>query len=198
MTASAIRAFIAIELPDLIQRRLGEVIVALKDGTDRAVRWVPPNNIHLTLKFLGNVSPANLRSLTELLQNESRNHPPFDALISGLGAFPNRIRPRVIWVGVKAPPALMRLQQNIDRETSRMGYPSEERTYSPHLTLGRISQHATPADVRQIADRLSQVNVTDLGQISVKRLHLFRSDLQPGGAIYTPLFVSEMGETHSS
>ena len=145
MTPPAIRAFIAIELPAAIQEQLGQVIAGLQERAPRAVRWVAPRNIHLTLKFLGNVSPDNLTQLTRVIQNEAQRCKPFELRVGGLGAFPTKIHPRVIWIGVAAPPPLAEIQLGLDRETERLGYQNEERGFSAHLTIGRVSQHASPA-----------------------------------------------------
>ncbi len=165
---------------------------SLKKKTPRAVRWVPPQNIHLTLKFLGNVSPNNLNTLTQMLRQEALRHSPMQFSVGGLGAFPSKQRPRVIWVGVHAPPALMDLQRCVDQETAVLGYPVEEREYSPHLTLGRVSQNVTALELRQIADALFDTHVGDLGVVRVTEIRLYRSDLQPGGSVYTPLFTAPL------
>ncbi len=190
---TAIRAFIAIELPQTLQNQLGEIITQLQQQSSRAVRWVSPRNIHLTLKFLGNVSPANLNALTGVLGAEAKRHKAMQLHVGGLGAFPNRLRPRVVWVGVAAPPTLLDLQRGIDRETNRLGYPNEDREFSPHLTLGRVSQHATPQEVKSISESLAAVQVGELAVVTVQHIQLFRSDLQPGGAVYTPLFKATLG-----
>lgn len=185
----AIRAFIAIPLPIEIRTRLGTIIEQLQRKTPPVVRWVVPENMHLTLKFLGSISPGNLDHLKQVLASEATHHAASSLCLEGLGAFPNHHRPRVLWVGVKAPPALFELQQSIDRETARLGYPSEERGFSPHLTLGRVSPHASPGEVRQIAEALAAgPQVGEVGIAPVTELILFRSDLNPGGAVYTPLF----------
>ena len=194
MTAAAIRAFVAIDLSGELQVKLGEVISELQPRAGRAVRWVTPHNIHLTLKFLGNVSPANLSSLTNVICAEALHHKSFILTVENLGAFPNLICPRIIWVGIQSPAVLGELQRGIDRETDRLGYPGEERGFSPHLTLGRISQHAGPQEVKQIADTLHAVTVGTLGSVRVEAIRLFRSDLQPGGAIYTPLLSAPFGK----
>ena len=193
MSPTAIRAFIAIELPQVLQEQLSQAIVRLQEQSPRAVRWVAARNIHLTLKFLGNVSPENITQLTRVIQHESLRYKPFTMHAGGLGAFPSKIHPRVIWVGIDAPPVLLELQQSIDRETDRLGYASEERGFSAHLTLGRVSQHAGPQEVRQIAEALARNTIGDLGTIQVNSLRLFRSDLQPGGAVYTPLYDARLG-----
>lgn len=189
---TAIRAFIAIELPLSLQDQLGQIITDLQRRSSRAVRWVTPRNIHLTLKFLGNVSPANLGSLTNVIGAESLHHKGMQITVGGLGAFPNRLRPRVVWVGVQAPQTLLDMQRGIDRETSRLGYPNEEREFSPHLTLGRVSQHATPQEVKSISEALGTVQVGELGTVSVQQIWLYKSDLQTGGAVYTPLFKAPL------
>lgn len=193
----AIRAFIAIELPETIHTQLDaiEKQVQAKAGEAgrHAVRWVPAGNMHLTLKFLGEVSVANLQSLARMLQSEAARHRAFEIKVSGLGAFPNLRRPRVIWVGSEAPSELGALQKAIEAETHHLGYPSEERPFSPHLTLGRISQSARPEEVTQLARALGEMQVGDLGVVRVDHIHLFRSDLHPSGAVYTELNSFKLG-----
>jgi 2'-5' RNA ligase len=189
---SVIRAFIAIDLPLYIQQQLADILVQLKKPDVTAVRWVPAQNIHLTIKFLGDVSPANLEILTRILQAEVSRFRPFEIKIGGLGAFPSIRRPRVIWVGVEAPPTLQSLQRAIETETVRLGYPVEERPFSPHLTLGRVAHNASPDEVRKVADSLTSMKVGELGKAVIDHVRLFRSDLQPGGAVYTPLFTTQM------
>ena len=189
----AIRAFIAIELPEQIRGQLDDVEkriqAAAGEPARKAVRWVSTSSIHLTLKFLGEVSAANLQSMARSLQAQALHHSGFDFTVSGLGAFPNIRRPRVIWVGTDAPPALNALQKAIDAETHSLGYPSEDRPFSAHLTLGRIAQNANPEEVRQVAHVLGEIKVGTLGTVHVDRVHLFHSDLRPTGAVYTSLYA---------
>ena len=194
MAAAAIRAFVAIELSPELQAKIDDIITELQKQTGKSVRWVTPRNVHLTLKFIGNVSPANLSALTHIICAEALRHKPFVMKVESLGAFPNLIRPRIIWVGIQSPSTLSEIQRGIDRETNRLGYPGEERDFSPHLTLGRISQHAGPQEVKQIADTLHTVTVGVLGSVHVDSIRLFRSDLQPGGAIYTPLLSAPLSK----
>jgi 2'-5' RNA ligase len=185
---SVVRAFIAIDLSPEIHKRLDQVASELKERLEGVpVRWVPVENVHLTLKFLGDVSLTNLEILKKILRSEAGNHLPFEISIGQLGAFPSKRRPRVIWVGVEAPQELMDLQRAIESETTRLGYARDRREFSPHLTLGRISRNANSADLRQIGEVLRTYEVGFLGATRVKEVHLFRSDLQPGGAVYTSL-----------
>jgi 2'-5' RNA ligase len=190
---SVIRAFIAIEMSPEIQRRLDQVSDELKLRLkDIPVRWVPVENIHLTLKFLGDVSVANLEVLKKILQSEIAGHHPFEMSVGELGAFPSIRRPRVIWVKVQAPAELEAVQHGIETESTRLGYSREERAFSPHLTLGRVSRNASSRDIRRISEVLETYKVGFLGAARVQAVRLFRSDLQPGGAVYTCLFSAPL------
>jgi RNA 2',3'-cyclic 3'-phosphodiesterase len=192
---SVIRAFIAIELSKEIQSQLEQVSAQLKERlVGLPIRWVAVENVHLTLKFLGDVSLSNLDILKKILRSAGSAHHPFEVSAGGLGAFPKPHRPRVVWVGLEAPPELAALQHAIDVETARLGYAREERPFSPHLTVGRVSRNATPADIRAVASVIEDFRVGFLGAARVDAVHLYRSDLQPGGAIYTCLFSAPLKE----
>ena len=189
---TAIRSFIAIHLPEQTQRKIGEVIEQFENKVSTPVRWVRPQNIHLTLKFLGDVSPANLQHVEDILEAQADELEPFELSIAGLGAFPNPRHPRVIWIGIKAPKVLFNLQAHIESETQKLGYASEPRKFSPHLTLGRVSRNASPAEVRALSDALNNIKIGQIDTLHVKSIHLFRSDLKPGGAVYTSLFIAPL------
>jgi 2'-5' RNA ligase len=192
---SVVRAFIAVDLPLEIQDCLDQVERNLQERMgDVPVRWVVPENIHLTLKFLGDVSLNNLDVLTEILQAEAASHESIVISIGGVGAFPKVRNPRVIWVGVEAPEELMALQRGIETHTSRVGYAPDRRPFSPHLTLGRVSRNSSPGDVRKIGDVLKDCKVGFLGVARIKAVHLYRSDLKPDGAEYTRLYTADFGE----
>jgi RNA 2',3'-cyclic 3'-phosphodiesterase len=187
---SVIRVFIAIALPAPLQQKLDEAARQLKNDKTRAVRWAAGKNIHLTLKFLGEVQSGKVEAISQVIQAESRLVKPFELSASGAGAFPNVRRPRVVWIGVQAPLVLADLAAAIDRGTQALGFPGEDRAFSPHLTLGRVSQNASPQEVQAIGQVLSTARIGDLGSFMVTQVTLFRSDLQPGGAVYTPLFTA--------
>ena len=192
---SVIRAFIAIDLAPDIRRKLDQVSFGLKQlMTEGLVRWVSADNIHLTLKFLGDVSVANLETLKEILRQEASACAPFDIRVEELGAFPTLHRPRVIWVNVHGPQELVALQQSIDEETARLGYAREERAFSPHLTLGRVSRRASPGEVRRLGEILASAHPEHPGAMRVDAVHLFRSDLRPSGAVYTCLDTAPLSK----
>jgi 2'-5' RNA ligase len=193
---TVIRSFIAIEFPAEIQQRLDQVSRQVRQRLSglpgSIVRWVPAENIHLTLKFLGDVSVANLDLLQEMLLAEAREHHAFELSVGGLGAFPDLHRPRVVWVGIQAPPELAALQGGIESRMEKLGYPREERPFSPHLTLGRITRNANNTEARQIGDALQAAKVGFLGVVGAGEVRLFKSDLKPGGSVYTCLFTAPL------
>ena len=191
---SVIRAFIAISLSAEIHHSLNQVLSSLKSRLVGApLRWVPASSIHLTLKFLGDVSLSNQQLIVKMLDSEAGRHAPFELSIGELGFFPSINRPRIIWVGVEAPQELFALQHGIDVETSRLGYPSEDRPYSPHLTLGRVSRNVGMNDFRQISDGIGKVKVGFLGALRVQNVDLFKSDLKSEGAVYTRIYRATLG-----
>lgn len=190
---SVIRAFIAIDLSAEIQQHLDEVLQNYKKQlTNIPIRWVAAVNIHLTLKFLGDVSLSNLNLLTDMIKVEISSHHQFDISVGGSGAFPNIRQPRVVWVGVEAPAELTSIQNGIETATARLGYTREERAFSPHLTLGRVSRNATSQDVKAITKALETNRVGFLGVTCVEKVHLYRSDLQPSGAVYSQIFSASL------
>jgi 2'-5' RNA ligase len=185
---SVIRAFIAINLSPEILEHISQMSLELKSRLEGvSIRWIPTENIHLTLKFLGNVSTSNLEILKGILAKVVSNHSECDISVGGIGAFPKPQNPRVIWVGMEVPQELVQLQHNIEVETARLGYSREHRPFSPHLTLGRVSRNANTEDVHAISEVLEEFKVGFLGAARVHNVHLYRSDLKPSGAVYTSL-----------
>lgn len=192
---SMLRAFVAIHIPRSVREALGTSVVALHRAVGRStVRWVALENIHLTLKFLGDVSPSSLGPLEQMLAVEAARHPAFQIQAGSLGVFPDLKRPRVIWVGLDAPPAIASLQRGVESAMERLGYPPETRPFSPHLTIGRVQAHATPKDLDTLRAALEETQVGDLGGILVDNLYLMRSDLQSGGPVYSTLFTAPLAK----
>lgn len=192
---SLLRAFLASEIPLSLQDAIESATSGLckKLGPD-LIRWVPVHNIHLTLKFLGDVSPSNLDLIKQMLMTEAAQHQAFDVEIAGLGSYPTPRRPRVLWVGLNAPAALISLQRAIETSTARLGYASEERGFSPHLTIGRVRQNASAADLQKIRAALEETKIGSLGTAHVDAVHLLKSELRPNGSVYTKLFSAPLGK----
>src|SRR5262245_42247884 len=147
---SLLRAFIAVELPLEIRQTVSAATSNLRKGIGSLVRWVPMENMHLTLKFLGDISPSNMNMLCQLLHAETDLFNCFDLRLKGLGSFPSLKRPRVIYIGIQAPAVLETLQRGIESASRRIGYQSEEHGFSPHLTIGRVRQNVTAAEQQTI------------------------------------------------
>lgn len=189
MRSTLLRSFIAVEIPSSLQTAIAQSTAALQKALPRPlVRWVAAQNLHLTLKFLGDVSPANLERLAEALKVEAARLPAFEIAVGGLGAFPTPRRARVIWIGVEAPAALASLQRAVEGVAARLGYPPEERPFSPHLTIGRVGQNISAADLGRVRAALEGTVVGLLGTARVEAVHIFKSDLQPSGSVYTHLY----------
>ncbi len=190
--SKTIRCFIAIELPAEIKAELARVITFLRENIPEGIRWIPVDNIHLTIKFLGDVNIDHIDLIQNAIIKSVISIPPFKVSLTKVGAFPNIHRPHVIWLGLDAPGYLADLVDTINLHTEDIGYPSETRPFSPHLTLGRVSKTITSNQMQQICGFLknSKFQITKSGILI--RVVLFRSDLTQTGAIYTQLFSSHL------
>ena len=187
-----LRVFIAVETPLPIRQAIFVQTESLRGALGDLVRWAPVENMHLTLKFIGDVSPANVELLSQMLTAETMGCAPFRMQIGGLGSFPTSRRARVIWVGIQAPAALASLQRGIESAAARLGYESETRPFSPHLTIGRVRQQVRASDQQRVRAALDRTQVGALGNAEVTAIHLFKSDLKPSGAEYTCLFSAPL------
>ena len=184
-----LRAFVAVEIHPEIHSAMDSELAPLREMLNSSlVRWTPTAKIHLTLKFLGDISQKNLEMLTQILKPEVGKHEPFEMEIKGLGSFPNARQPRVIWIGIQAPSGLLSLQRGIEAAATTLGYPGDKRLFSPHLTIGRVKKNVNSAQVQKIREALDQTKLGVLGTAHVTEVHLFKSDLKPSGSVYTKLF----------
>ncbi len=185
----AIRAFIAIELPAAILAEVGNVEDRLRPAVPSdCIRWVKADSIHLTLKFLGQVPSDQLALIESALRTAVAPYAPFTLEVSGAGCFPNIHRPRVVWVGVNDPAhKLHPLQRAVENAIAPLGYPTEMRDFTPHLTLGRLARDVRQVDQKKIGEVVEAARVGSLGRWEVKQVALIKSDLKPTGAEYTIL-----------
>ena len=183
-----IRSFIAIELPGEVREGLARLRNAMKRDEHKFVKWVSPDGIHLTLKFLGNIPSKKVTEITEALEEATQGISPFHLEISGLGAFPSLKQTRVFWVGIVGEvDKLLKLQRNIDSALAVLGFAKEERPFVPHLTLARLRPGSSPLERRNFGELVGSTIFEDIYHIEVEAVSLMRSQLTPAGAVYTRL-----------
>ncbi len=189
LAVETIRAFVAIELSDEVKQALRNVQDKLRGAPgSREVRWVAPENMHLTLKFLGNVDRARLTRYTAALEQAAAGIPRFNLTAHALGCFPNTRKPNVIWVGLEGDlPTLLRLVQQVEEAFGEAGLEREERAFSPHLTLGRVRREARPVERAELGATIERFPRTDYGSIVAEKVHFIQSDLRPSGPVYSIL-----------
>ena len=192
---SRLRAFIAVELPLEIRQNVQRATSSLRRDTGPLIRWVALENMHLTLKFLGDIPSENVEVLTQLTVAQADSFNSFDIHLSGIGAFPGPKRPRVIYIGSQAPAELEEFQRRVESATRRLGYKPEERVFSPHLTIGRVRQHVSADDQQKIRRAIEGSTIDSLGTARVNSVHLYKSDLKPNGPVYTKLFSAHLRKT---
>lgn len=182
---TTIRAFIAVELPDPVKDALSDVAQALAGRVPRAaIRWVRPEQMHLTLRFLGDTAVDQLPAVQSAMDGAVAGHSSFFMHLNGTGCFPNARRPRVIWVGLAGDEARLRaLKAALDERLAPLGWPPEDKSFRAHLTLGRVKDEHGLRDVEWAAD------VPSL-DMPVTAIHLIESQLRPSGPIYTTRYTS--------
>jgi len=185
-----IRSFIAIELPDEVKRELAQLSLELGKAKYPFVKWVDMENIHLTLKFLGNIPPGQVAEIAEAMKQAVRGKSPFQLEISRLGAFPGVNQPRVIWIGVGGETErLLELQRDIDSRLVPLGFAPEKQPFVPHLTIARVRENASPEDRKALGRLLASRGFDSPGRIAVDSIKLMKSQLTPEGPIYSLLSV---------
>ena len=185
MNEQLMRTFLAAELPQEVRRHIGRLQENLKT-TLRGVRWVRPEGMHLTLKFFGDVSAADIERIEKTVKTHTEKASLMTFSLGTLGAFPTLARPRVLWLGMEGDKdRLAELQRAIETDLDALGFPKESRSFTPHLTLGRLKLpgRETPG----IDSALKHSQAPERQSFSVNELTLLKSDLKPGGAVYTKL-----------
>jgi len=179
-----IRSFIAIELPRETRACVERVTARLRtSSTD--VRWVKTDDIHLTLKFLGDIEEGRIPEIAGCIEQCLQGIPPFPIAVRGLGAFPSDHNPQVIWIAAADESGrLPRMQDALEEGLSRLGFKKEKRPFAPHLTLGRLK---SPRGKEAVRSGLAELKHTDCGSYSAEAVCLYKSDLRPSGSVYTLL-----------
>jgi len=181
-----------VEIPLDIRQNVEHATSNLRRGTESLIRWVAVENMHLTLKFLGDIPSANVEALTQMIHAEADSFNCFDIHLTGIGSFPSPKRPRVIYIGIQSPAELEAFQRQLESATRRLGYNSEARSFAPHLTIGRVRQNIPADDQQKIRRALEESKIDSLGTARVNSVHLYKSDLKPTGPVYTKLFSAHL------
>lgn len=191
----SVRAFVAIELPSSVKSALSQLQDNLKRSEHASVKWVNTGSIHLTLKFLGNIATETIPELTKVLSEAARGITSFHLELGEMGVFPNLRAPRVVWVGLRGETATLSvLQENIESALIPLGFPPENRAFSPHLTLGRVREKASPGERRSLGQAVASSKVASTEPFPVDSLSLMRSTLTREGAVYSCLYSAALHE----
>jgi 2'-5' RNA ligase len=179
---SRVRAFVAVSLPPAVINRVIELGADLRARAREAglkVAWVGPSQLHITLKFLGEIPEESAWAVRDRLGERLAGRAALALQVRGAGAFPAAARPRAIWIGVREAEGLVALAADVDAWLDELGFAKEQRQFHPHLTLGRVKAGA--------ADILGGLEEVDFGRAVVNEVTLYRSVLRPQGPEYTPL-----------
>jgi 2'-5' RNA ligase len=178
-----VRAFIAVSIDPQVIRQISAVIIQLRLALPE-VRWVKPEQIHLTLKFLGDIEPNLVDPIANALQQAVKLFPQFTINAKGLGVFPSVRHPRVLWVGLEGA-ELIKLAADVEAALKPMGFLPEARSFQPHLTIGRWRRFDGPA--KNLLQELEGWKNHNYGASRVQAMTLFQSELKPDGALHQPL-----------
>lgn len=176
------RLFVALEIPPEVREKLAALIRELRAIAPKE-KWVRAENLHATLKFIGEVPPEKLDPIRKALaavQSDS----PVKLDFRGLGFFPNEKHPRVFWASIEASPNLKKLAADIELATERLGIAREQRPFSPHLTLARFERRKLP---EKLQTAVRENTTREFGALETNQFHLIESKLKPSGAEYTTL-----------
>ncbi|MCL6565567.1 MAG: RNA 2',3'-cyclic phosphodiesterase [Acidobacteriia bacterium] len=184
------RLFVAVDVGEAVRERLGALIRELAPLCPGA-RWVRPEGMHVTLKFIGEVTAEKTERIRAALATIAWPG-PIEMVIRNTGFFPNAKHPRVLWAGIEAPPALAALAAAVEARLEPLGVPRESRTFHPHLTLARFKHEAGLAQLQQALARRGQV---EFGRVVATAFHLYESRLRPSGAVYTRLATFPQEDT---
>ena len=181
-----VRSFIAIELPDELKAEIDQLQARLKLGEQSWVKWVDPYSIHLTLKFLGNITVDMTPEITKAMEAAVQGITPFHLKVKELGVFPNLRRVQVAWVGMGGEiNKLSQVQQRIDTNLAPLGFATEERAFTPHLTLARLRDQASLDERERFGKLIADTRFEAVHSVNVAAISLMKSQLTREGAIYT-------------
>lgn len=188
MSQTTIRSFFACKISAQNLSTIEQQLTELRAGLPRTVKWVNPENMHLTIKFIGAFNPVYLDQLHTSLAGALGSIKPFKLDIGGMGVFPSFSKPKVIWVGINAKNTLKHLAKIVNDECANLNYPPEKRPFSAHITLGRVKSYVSQDDYRSISSEIKARESNVIGSQTIESLYFFQSDRTTKGPIYKILF----------
>ena len=187
-----VRTFVAVEITPGVRSRARQLIEKLS-ATGANVKWVEPENLHLTLAFLGEVDVLEIPELCETVRQSVGDYEPFDIEVRGVGAFPDLRRPRTVWIGVEnGAEEMIALHGSLEKGLTKLGYRAEKRRFRPHLTLGRVRNAPQGQGVDDLGRAIEQFRDYQADTMSVAEVIVFSSRLDRGGPEYEPLGTIEL------
>jgi 2'-5' RNA ligase len=190
-----LRTFVAIDFSPEIIRKINDVINYFKTQTpEKALKWVAPENLHLTVKFLGDVPDNKIEQVKMLINQALENVKSFEIGVEKLGMYPNPGSPRVVWLGITGGEPLKEIHKKLESQLQEAEIEPEKRSFSPHLTIARVRRNADKQTVKEIGEALSKFKVDSLGKCLINHVVLYKSELTPKGPIYTPLLSSPLNK----
>lgn len=189
-----VRVFVAVGLSAEARLQLVDAVERIRRDVPEGIQWANPDGMHLTLKFLGNIPAESVAPLLGCVESVSATHAPFPLELAGMGVFPNRRRPRVLWAGVGGDlDALACLQRATEDAINDIGFRPEERPFRPHITLGRPRRNVSDGQLGRIGSVVSSIEPTGSVTWRVENVDVMRSELHPSGARYTVLGAARLG-----
>lgn len=180
-----LRTFVAVEINAAIRKEAVALIDALS-GTMADAKWVEPENLHVTLKFLGDVHEREIAEVCQAVAQGAAQIEPFDLEIRGAGAFPTAARPRAVWLGAgEGESQMIRLHDHIEAALAELGYREEHRRYQTHVTIGRV-RGVGPA-IAELGRQIAEYAEFEAGRLNVQKVTVFSSELTSDGPIYEVL-----------
>ena len=192
-----LRTFLAIELPDSIKKEILYYIQSYRDLAKSMIKWVNRENLHITLKFLGEFDQSHVQHLNFKLIDHLKSIPIFKIHIDRMGAFPNLHKPKVIWLGLDYPENFDQIYRHIEDSVVRLGYEADDKSFSPHLTLGRVRRDLSISEIKDIGQIMTSANLSFQAEFIAERVTFFQSELTREGPIYTKLFEVNLASSPS-
>lgn len=190
-----LRTFIGVNFPPEINRKIGKIIAYFKTQTPGdALKWVSTLNLHITIKFLGDIPENKLDQVKAILSESLQDTAPFTINIEGMKIHPDKRNPRLILLGVTENGSLTDIHAILDRALTAVGVDPDNRKFRPHITIARINQRCKRETIKGLVETLSQFKVDSLGDIRVEQVILYKSELTPKGSIYSSLMAAPLNQ----